>query len=145
MSGAMFRRYDRRMRWRAAIGLAALYAFCVLLPSMALAVTQIAAHCLTGSNGASHVHRAAEKAPSGHSHAGDTQHDHGHEGAPHSHEKADDKAASENCCGLFCVSAIATDRTFSPAVAFTAAKDSPALADALVGHEPDRITRPPIR
>jgi hypothetical protein len=143
--GAMFRRYDRRMRWRAAIGLAALYAFCVLLPSMALAATQVAAHCLTGSNGASHVHRTAEKAPSGHSHASDAQHDHGHDGAPHPHEKTDDKAASGNCCGLFCVSAITHDGAFAPAVVFAAAKDSPAPAGALIGREPDRITRPPIR
>jgi hypothetical protein len=141
----MFRRYDRRMRWRAAIALAALYAFCVLLPSAALAVTQVAAHCLTGSNGASHVHRTVEKAPSPHSHADAAQHDHSHDGAPHSHDKTSDKSAGGNCCGLFCVSALAHDSAFSPAVVFAAAKDSPALADALVGHEPDRITRPPIR
>jgi hypothetical protein len=143
----MFRRYDRRGRWRAAAALAALYAFCVLLPSAALAVTHVAAHCLTGSNGASHIHQAAEKAPEqhSHSHADATQHDHGHDGASHPHEKTDETAAGGNCCGLFCVSAIAQDSTLSPALIFAAAKDSPALSDALVGHEPDRTIRPPIR
>jgi hypothetical protein len=144
----MFRRYDRRIRWRAAIALAALYAFCVLFPSAALAVTHVAAHCLTGSNGASHVHRAAEKAPertaaSAHAHA-DAHHEHGHDGAPHQHEKTDGKSPG-NCCGLFCVSAIPHDSIISPAVVFAAAKDSPALADTLVGREPGRINRPPIR
>jgi hypothetical protein len=133
------------MRWRAAVVLAALYALCVLLPTTALAVTQVAAHCFTGSNGANHVHRAVEKAPSQHSHTDAAQHDHGDDGASHPHENTSDKAASGNCCGLFCVSAIAHDSAISPAVVFAAAKDAPALADALVGHEPDRITRPPIR
>lgn len=141
----MFRGYDRRIRWRAAIALAALYAFCVLLPSAALAVTHVAAHCLTGSNGASHVHRAVEKASEQHSHSHGDAAQHDHDGASHPHENTSDKAGNGNCCGLFCVSAISHDATLAPAVFSAAAKDSPALADALVGHEPDRITRPPIR
>jgi hypothetical protein len=127
--------------------LAALYAFCVLLPSAALAVTHVAAHCLTGSSGLSHVHRIADKAPDRHAaaaHADDADHDHSHDGAPHPHDKSGDKSQGGNCCGLFCVSAITQNSAFSPAIAFAAAKDSPALADALVGHEPDRINRPPI-
>jgi len=153
----MFRPYNRQVRWRAAIALAALYAFCVLLPTAALALTQAAAHCLTGSNGASHVHRTVEKAPEPHSHANATQHDHGHDAASQAHGKTNDEISNEtgdntgdkshggNCCGLFCVSAIAHDNALSPAVVLAAAKDSPALADALVGHAPDRINRPPIR
>lgn len=146
----MFRGWNRRIRWRVAAGLAALYAFCVLLPSAALAVTHVAAHCLTGSNGASHVHRAIEKTPdrdhaAPHSHAGNAQHEHSHDGAPHQHEKADDTSHGGNCCGLFCLSAISQDGGSFPAVVFAVAKDSPVLADALAGRVPDRINRPPIR
>jgi hypothetical protein len=146
----VLRCWNRQRRWRAAIALAALYAFCVLLPSAALAVTHIAAHCLTGSQGASHVHRGAEKTPdrhagAGHSHAGKAQHEHGNDGAPHRHDETGDEALGGNCCGLFCVSAITQNIGAGPIAVFAASTKSPALADALVGCGPDRLIRPPIR
>ena len=49
----------RRFRVRAALGIAALYAFCVLAPHAALALGHAGAHCLTEEQStAAHVHKA---------------------------------------------------------------------------------------
>jgi hypothetical protein len=146
----MFRRWNKRARWRLAVGLAALYAFCVMMPSASLALAHVAAHCLTDSHGVGHVHRASEKtldraASLAHSHADNAHHEHSRDAAPDGHGETGDKAHGDNCCGLFCVTAIAQEVAASPAVIFAAAKNSPAPADALAGRGPDRINRPPIR
>jgi len=134
---------------RAALGLAALYAFCVLAPHAAVALGSVA-HCLTDDRPAGHAHKTkADVAP--HTHADGTAHHHGgtppadHDAVtadPQDHSKADDK--SGNCCGLFCISAIAAEPgpTLLAPVSFAAL---PAMADALTGRDPGRLNRPPIR
>jgi len=145
----MLVRLGKGMRSRAALAAAAFYAFCVLAPSTAVALGS-GGHCLTEDRPVAHVHKAkAEVAP--HTHADGTVHHHsGTPSAvddatadPFQRSKADDKNGS--CCGLFCISAIATDS--APAllkpVSFAAAL--PARVDALTGRDPGRLHRPPIR
>lgn len=127
----------RRFRLRVAVTFAALYAFCVLLPPAALALTHAAAHCLT-DNGAAHVHGKA--AATSHAHADGTAHEH-HDQAPHEHSDAGDKA--QNCCGLFCVSAMPHEGGLDVVTPLTISSTMPAVADALDGRGPDRLKRPP--
>jgi hypothetical protein len=137
------------MRWKAALSLAWLYAVCILLPPAAFALSA-AAHCLTDTHAAAHVHQAAAKIPSStHVHPDGVVHAHGEQGshqhadgAPHKHD-ADDKSHG-NCCGLFCVTAIAHAAPALLAAPGAAGPALPALEEALSGRGPDRINRPPI-
>jgi hypothetical protein len=124
----------KRFRLRAAITFAALYAFCVLLPSAALAFTHAAAHCLTDS-GAAHVHKAAAEP---HHHADGTAHQHDGEAQ---HSDAGDKA--QNCCGLFCISAIPHHGIVDAAAPLAVSSRIVTAAHALDGREPDRLRKPP--
>ena len=149
-NGAMLIGLTKRFRFKAAGALIALYALCILAPHAALALGSGAAHCLTEGPVAGHVH-AAQATP--HAHAGSSEPHHhddgaalGHDdsGAPHKHSGQDGKGHAGNCCGLFCVSALALEADTAihapPAV-------SPALSglyDSLAGRGPDRLIRPPI-
>jgi hypothetical protein len=141
-----------RSRVRAAFVVAALYALCVLAPHAALSLGHAAAHCLTEERpAAAHVHKAKAETAS-HTHADGTVHHHGgipaHHGPtttdPHQHSDADGKSDSGNCCGLFCISAIALETGVAmPALPLVAA-DLSSVHDALRGHSPGRVNRPPI-
>ena len=136
---------NRALRRKAAIALAVLYALCVLMPAAAVALTS-AAHCLTGPQGAAHVHQAASQA---HVHSDGVAHAHADQpadhadGAPHEHSDAAG-AQNGNCCGLFCVSAIAHDAHPALGATIAAQRTVPARAYALPGRGPERINRPPI-
>ena len=151
----MFRRLTQSLRVRATIAVAVAYAFCVVAPNVALAITGASTlHCLTEPMGLSHVHQAA--APAEHVHADGTKHVHGNahdhaqpathahnDGAPQEHSKQD-KAQDTNCCGLFCVTALPHD-----GVAVLPAPPPLALQDAApqaerTSRNPDRIDEPPI-
>ena len=92
----------------------AAYAFCVLAPNVALALTNAkgAMHCLTEPSNLSHVHAA--ETPKAHTHTDGTSHvhsaaiadpsSHGDENSNHG-DPGNVKEA--NCCGLFCVTAMA--------------------------------------
>jgi hypothetical protein len=142
----------RRFRTRAALVVAALYAFCVLAPHAALALGHAAAHCLTEDHSAAaHVHKAKAQTAS-HIHADGTVHHHGGIPAdgdamttdPHQHSDADGKSQSGNCCGLFCISAIALETGVAMPAPPLVAADLSSLHDALSGRSPGRINRPPI-
>jgi hypothetical protein len=142
----------QRFRVRAAFVVAALYALCVLAPHAAVALGSVA-HCLTDDQSAAHVHKAKADVTA-HTHADGTAHHHGGKPAVqddadatdrHEHSKAGEKSGNGNCCGLFCISAIAGDRGPMLLVPLSFAADLPALADALTGHDPGRLNRPPIR
>ena len=123
------------MRHRAATALVVLYALCVLAPAGAFAFGDAskAAHCLTDDNhglGASHTHNKA--------HA----HDDG-SAAPHSHDGDEQQTTSGQCCGLFCLSALAPSTDLP-----LAQPELPVLvpslnASDLLGHGPYRLDRPP--
>ena len=146
----MFARLSKGLRSRAALAAAALYAFCVLMPSAAVALGS-GGHCLTDDHPAAHIHKAKADVAA-HTHADGMVHHHGgktvaHDDAtdPHKHSKADDKGGNGNCCGLFCISAIAGDPGPMLLAPLSFAADLPALADALTGRDPGRLHRPPIR
>src|SRR5262245_33987383 len=91
----MFARLQKKLRVKAAFFVAMLYVFCVITPPIALAFTDraSAAHCLADDHhgtGAQHMH--------GQKHV----HDDGNVPGLGDH---DDKGKTDNCCGLFCVTA----------------------------------------
>ena len=135
----MLARLTRRLRRHAAIVLATLYALCVIGPVAALALSHSAAHCLT-EPGAAHVHGKASAQSHGHTDDVSHQHDDGDTGHEHS---GTGTAAPGNCCGLFCVTALAHEPGFAPLTPPAIGPVTLARADALDGRGPDRIDRPP--
>jgi len=129
-------------RWRAAFVLAALYAFCVLMPHAALAFTHAAAHCPTEAPLAAHVHQ--HNAAITHVHA--DGHVHTHHAPDNAGDPTDHHGTqhSETCCGLFCITAIADEPAMALVLPPLAAPEPPALEAALTGCAPGRINRPPI-
>lgn len=141
------------LRKRAAILIAVAYAFCVMAPAAALAVVSSPTvfHCidaLTAKNAAAPSQIAAHSHADGSAH----QHDHGsHDQATHQHGAAldhpsDDGGAGHagNCCGLFCVSAIAHDPGVDFGVRSPASASVATLANGLDGRAPCPLHRPPI-
>jgi hypothetical protein len=132
----------KRLRVRTAVIAAVVYGLCVVAPPLALAFTDgaVAAHCLTEQHGiaGSHNHDGSI-----HVHADGTTHRHHDSGAAHEHSDGDGKSPAGNCCGLFCMNALAAAAVMltTPAHFIFAA---PTIDDHLVGRGPDRINRPPI-
>ena len=143
----------RRARHRAATALVVLYALCVLAPAAALAFGDgtKAAHCLTDeshgrgvlhADGKSHAHGKSHEHSK--AHAGGKTHVH-QDGTAHQHagEGDEQQGAAGQCCGLFCLSALAPsiDLSLAQHVLPTLA---PALnANGLLDHGPYRLDRPP--
>jgi len=118
-----------KWRWRAASVLVAVYALCLLAPAAVMAISggAAAAHCLTDDHHALakiHVH---------------------HDRSSHSHSNpnADDHGQSGQCCGLFCLSAIAPAFEQVVAASFAAPDIAVVVTDSLFGRASDRIDRPP--
>jgi hypothetical protein len=136
-------RTAKQFRVKTAAVVAILYALCVVLPSVALALPNSpVAHCLTeGLPGSeSHQHDAS------HQHVHGAKHHHTSEagGIAHHGSDHDQKGQTTTCCNLFSVVAIpgGTAPVLATILSFRA--DFPALEDALRGRVPDRINRPPI-
>jgi hypothetical protein len=128
-------------RIKAALALAGLYALCVLAPSVALAFVDgpTAAHCLTDQHGVV----SPDDHGSVHVHADGTSHRHHDSSAEHGDSDGDGKSPAGNCCGLFCMNALAAAAvTLTTPAHFIFA--APTLDDHLAGRGPDRINRPPI-
>jgi hypothetical protein len=123
----------KKLRKRAALVLAVLYASCVVTPPIALSFTDgaSAAHCLADDH-----------------HGTDVQHMHG---PTHIHDSGnvpskgthDDRGTANNCCGLFCVTAgaipslpVITEPGHTIAM-------SVSLDGVLASRASDRIDRPP--
>lgn len=129
----MLLRLTKTLRARAAVVLAALYALCCIAPPAALAFTGgvVAAHCLTDEH-----------------HGMNVQHEHGsmhipdHGGLPNKSSDLD-KGKSENCCGLFCVTAGAIPSVPALTEPNHATPMDVLLDSALGGRATDRIDRPP--
>ena len=133
---------NKRLRLKAAVTLAALYAFCIVAPHAALALTHNAAHCVTETQGAAHMHHEAKAAQ--HVHADDVAHSHPNSGAPQEHSDADGKSYGGNCCGLFCLTALAHEPASALSAPPAALLAGPGEFYRLAGRGPDRINRPPI-
>lgn len=142
-TNAMMLVLKKGLRIKAAVAATLLYAVCLLAPSAALAFSPQAAHCLTETQSAAHVHRdAAQAAP--HIHADGTGDAHADSADAQNPSHTDDKARSSNCCGLFCISALASEPAAALLAPPTSALDGPTLTFRLDGREPGRIHRPPI-
>lgn len=132
----MLTRFGRRFRVWAASALVALYGICLLVPPVALALSDNAAHCLGGES-----HAVAAM----HVHDDGTAHVHGI-----STDQADpDRAADQNrhardCCGLACLSAIAPviQADLVDQARFTTLVGL--IEDRAPGQAPKRLYRPPI-
>jgi hypothetical protein len=133
----MLSRLNKSIRIRAAVALAVAYSFCVLAPAVALAFTDgdHAAHCLTDHHGMA----ADQHGGTAHMHADGQAHHH-----PDGASNADGKAHPGNCCGLFCMTALAHDPQV-PLLVLSHASAVPFPADmGLPSRGPDRINRPHI-
>ena len=123
----------KKLRRRAALLLAVLYALCVVTTPLALAFTDgtVAAHCLTADHHgttASYPHNAT------HFYGGGS-------GAPH--KTSDHDKVKSDCCGLFCVTAGAIASVPTLPEPEHATTISVVLLAAPGGHPTDRIDRPP--
>jgi hypothetical protein len=142
----------KALRFRAALALAALYAFCVLAPHAALALGGALGHCLNEVS-AAHVHQPPAVT---HVHADGTVHTHakpaGHgdrDTAKHNdsakHEpRGSDHRSPANCCGVFCLSAMAQDNFVKLAPDHVGTVLIADVPETLSGRAPGRINRPPI-
>ena len=151
----------KSFRVKAAVAVAALYAVCMLLPAAAFALAdgRMAPPCLLDDlAAAAPYHATAVNVPAAHHHDGDAQHDHAGAIAHHHHhgdgaratapEPQSDpnhaKSRPGECCGLFPMVALGVGVRPALAPSRLASSVIPVLTDVLVGHEPDRIIRPPI-
>lgn len=133
----------RRLRIRAAIAIAVAYAFCVVAPYAALAFVDSATalHCLTDLHGIATNHDHDSRT---HVHADGASDEHADTGVPHQHFDADGKSHSGNCCGLFCMSALAHDLDVTLGASALASPAQSANESGLSSRGPDLINRPPI-
>jgi len=153
----MLLRLTKSFRVRAAMAVAALYAFCILLPATAFALAdgRMAPPCLIDDLAmvSVHDHDGADHGAMAHQH-GDGSHDHA---MAHHHHGDEANAASEpqgdpdhgksrpgECCGLFPMVALAGGLRPPLAPPRLTSSEIAALSDALTGRGPDRIIRPPI-
>jgi hypothetical protein len=130
----------RKSRFKAAAALALLYALCVLAPSAVLAFSggEASAHCFDEPHG----HTAAHQHAQIHKHADGSVHVHDESGA--ADHKPDDKAQAGQCCGLFCVTALASHHVPELVKPITGKVLLAAAHTGLTSRGPDRINRPPI-
>jgi hypothetical protein len=153
----------KSLRVKAAVALAVIYGFCVLLPAFAFALAdgRMAPPCLMEELAAiaTHDEDAAASDASSHHHDAGSHHHHAvaaaeHAGAhPHQamataatppahHDHG--KSRPGECCGLFPLMAFADRLPGLLAPARLTSIVIPAMTDAMVGRGPDRIIRPPI-
>ena len=144
----MLVRVTRTARRCAATIVGVLYAFCVIVPSAAVAFGGDAAHCFTADQlGLTHVHQPAaghshvEALGNQHVHADGTTHHHDGSHHPGTNDRNDSPAA---CCGLFGVTAMAVDPHLELGAPSQASSILPVSLEKLTGRGPDRINRPPI-
>ena len=120
---------NNRWRQRAAGLLVVLYGLCVVAPAAALAFSDgaTAAHSLTDD------HHAAAKIQLH------------HDGSSHKHSNTTDDTRGQpgNCCGMFCLSAIAQTTDIALALPVRAAEMPAVPTKSIVGRDSDRIDRPP--
>jgi hypothetical protein len=133
----------KRFRLRAAITVAVLYAVCVLAPHAALAFVHgpSALHCLNDQHGMAAHH---DHGGTAHRHADGSVHHHGDHGSNQNHSDSDGKDHPANCCGLFCMSALAADDGFSIAAPLPVSSGFATPPVYAAGRAPDGLYRPPI-
>jgi hypothetical protein len=136
----------KRCRFRAAIACSAIYAICVVAPSMALAFADsaVAAHCLTeDSRSLAHMHAQGDAGGVAHAHDDGTMHKHTADAAPALDDEGDQTKQAGSCCGFFCFVAVTGDLEVAVGQPLHVSV-LPVLSDHLDGRGPNRINRPPI-
>ena len=138
------RSLTKNLRTRAAIFIVLAYAVCALAPSAALAFADNpkAFHCLAELNGMTTA--VAEHETVVHAHADGIVHHHDQSGMSDKYSGTDNKSHAGNCCGLFCVSALAHDPGLTFGVDTPASPALPTVANGLAGCGPNLLHRPPI-
>jgi hypothetical protein len=152
----------RSLRVKAAVALAVIYGFCVLLPAFAFALAdgRLAPPCLLEDLAAASVYEhdaASAQAPVHHhdanmhhhavaadTHAGMHHHAATSDAAPPPADHDHGKSRPGECCGLFPLMAFADGLPGIIAPARLTSIVIPLLTDAMIGRGPDRIIRPPI-
>ena len=138
----MFRTLTKGLRTRAAMTLIATYVLCLMAPHAALALSNgaMAIHCLDvlDEMPAGHDHAAMN-----HSHADGMIHAHHDDGSDSQHKSGSGKAHSSNCCGVFCMSAVANDSAINFGSHVVHSTEFAAPVANLIGDDPDLPYRPP--
>lgn len=139
----VMRNLTKNLRRRAAILIAVAYAFCVVIPAAALALSNSPTlfHCL--QDGTSTV-MGAEHGAMAHSHGDGAVHQHAPDSPPAHHSGHRGNADAGNCCGLFCVSALTHSVSLTFGVFAAASPPMPIVANGLTGRAPTPLHRPPI-
>jgi len=124
--------------------MAAAYALCVVAPALALAFIHgpTALHCLTDQHGIVVLQEHATM----HVHADGTTHRHldGATHKPHQNPEHEGKSHPGDCCGLFCMTALASKASFTLGTPTHFRFERPLPDEHVAGRGPDRINRPPI-
>lgn len=143
-NGQMLSSVTKRVRLRAALTLALIYALCVVAPPLALAFSDgtVAAHCLTEDYGFSnehafHVHDQAD------THVDIVAEKHADAATPTTHNKKKHDHHSGTCCGLFCHAVASNNQIGFSRERISGPLVPPVLCEHLAGRDPDRISRPP--
>ena len=132
----MLIRLTREMRVCSARFLAVLFLVCILAPSAALAFGDgsRAAHCLTDTTVAAHVHKKFDAHAHTHDHGTAADHQHGDDGT----------AVDQQCCGLFCLSSLPTTFASVDSPDLPSSRSIMMVAQGIKASEPGCLYRPPI-
>jgi hypothetical protein len=126
---------------RAVIALIAVYALCVMAPHVALALSDgtMAVHCLNIPDDlvAAHDHAAMAHDHDGAMHS---HHDHGTTPKHHDHSG---KSLPGDCCGVFCMSALANAVVIDVEHDWIGSAEFLTPGIKLAGDDPDLPYRPP--
>jgi hypothetical protein len=141
----MLMQLRKGFRIRAACVLAVLYALCLLAPAGAFALGDgtRAAHCLTDNNhGLGHRDLDYHKAGASHTH--DNAHEHQDAAARQpSGDGGQTQTKPGDCCGLFCLSALAPAADLPLVQSGVLASIPSVNANGIMGRGPDNPYRPP--
>jgi len=137
----MFRWVNHNLRVRGAIWLVAVYAFCVVAPPAALAVTNgaLSPHCISKDRSDDHSMHADAGAMNEVAIDADEQ-----AGMPFGVQHKGKQSKSKICCGMLCISAITSEFSTLFRRHFVSSSLVPSLAGFLVGVEVSLLNPPPI-
>jgi len=140
-SSIMFRWVNHNLRVRGATWLVAIYAFCVVAPPAALAVTNgaLSPHCISKDRSDDHSMHADTSAMNEVANDADEQ-----VGMPFGAQHKSKQSKSKICCGMLCISAIASEASTLFPRHFVSGSLVPSLDGFLVGVEVSLLNPPPI-
>ena len=133
----------QNLRKRATILIAVAYAFCVMAPVAALAFAEspTVGHCLPDTTATAN---ATEHSGPAYANTDGAVSQNEQSGASDHHSNKDGKADTGNCCGLFCVPALAHDPGLTFGLFAPQSAAASAVVAGLIGRAPCPLHRPPI-